>query len=338
MKKILLTWWTWYIGSHTAIEFIEKWFEVVIVDNLFNSDISVLENIKKITWVLPKFYKLDLKDKNSLKKIFEENNFSVVVHFAWLKAVWESCENPFLYYENNIIWSLNLFEMMEKFWVKKIIFSSSATVYDSEKQKAPFSEKDFTWNTKNPYWTTKFILENILKDLFFHKNFSVVNLRYFNPIWAHNSWFIWENPNWVPNNLVPYIMKVIFWEIENLQIFWWDYKTKDGTWERDYIHIMDLAFAHFKAFLYLEKNENIYEEINIWTWKATSVLDLVKISEKICLKKIPFKITKRRSWDIDRLFCKPEKAKNILWWEAKYSIEEAILSQYNFMKNKKTNS
>lgn len=169
LKKILLTWATWYIGSLTAVDFIEKWYEIVIVDNLYNSDISVLKNIEKITWVLPKFYEIDLKDKQNLEKVFKENKFDTVVHFAWLKAVWESCEKLFLYYENNIIWSLNLFEFMLKYSVKNIIFSSSATVYDSTAWKAPFFENNITWKTTNPYGTTKLVIENILRDLSNHK-------------------------------------------------------------------------------------------------------------------------------------------------------------------------
>lgn len=169
LKKILLTWGTGYIGSHTALEFIEKWYEIVIIDNLYNSDISVLKNIEKITWVLPKFYETDLKNKEKLEKVFKENNFDTVIHFAWLKAVWESCEKPFLYYENNIIWSLNLFELMLKYSVKNIIFSSSATVYDSTAWKAPFFENNITWKTTNPYGTTKLVIENILRDLSNHK-------------------------------------------------------------------------------------------------------------------------------------------------------------------------
>lgn len=337
MKTILLTWATWYIGSHTSVEFLEKWYKVIILDNLYNSDISTLKNIEKITWFLPKFYEIDLRNKSDIKKVFEENKIDAVIHFAWLKAVWESCEKPFLYYENNILWSLNLFEIMDDFWVKDIIFSSSATVYDSKREKAPFSEDYVTWNTTNPYWTTKFILENILRDLSNYKDFRVINLRYFNPIWAHKSWLLGENPNDIPNNLLPYVMKVVFKELEYLRVFWDDYNTKDWSWERDYIHVLDLAESHLKAFEFMEKNSwKIYEEINIWTWKSTSVFEIIKLTEEIIWEKLPYKILERRAWDIDILCCIPEKAKKLLDWKANYSVKEAIEDQYNFVK-KSTN-
>lgn len=336
MKKILLTWATWYIGSHTAVEFLEKWYEIIILDNLWNSDISTLENIEKITWIFPKFYEVDLREKEKIRKIFEENKIDTVIHFAWLKAVWESCEKPFLYYENNILWSLNLFEIMDEFGVKDIIFSSSATVYDTKKWKAPFFETDITWNTTNPYGTTKFILENILRDLSNHKNFRVINLRYFNPIWAHKTWLLWENPNWIPNNLLPYVMKVASKELSFLQVFWDDYYTKDWSWERDYIHVVDLAFAHFKAFLYLEENIwNIYEEINIWTWISTSVFEIISLTEQVIWEKLPYKVAPKRAWDADIVYCNPEKAETILNWKAKYSVYEAISDSWNFIKNQK---
>lgn len=333
MKTILLTWATWYIGSHTAVEFLEKWYEVIILDNLYNSDISTLKNIEKITWISPKFYEIDLRDKADIKKVFEENKIDSVIHFAWLKAVWESCEKPFLYYENNILWSLNLFEIMDDFWVKDIIFSSSATVYDSKREKAPFREDYVTWNTTNPYWTTKFILENILRDLSNYKNFRVINLRYFNPIWAHKSWLLWENPNDIPNNLLPYVMKVVFKELEYLRVFWDDYNTKDWSWERDYIHVLDLAESHLKAFEFMEKNSwKIYEEINIWTWKSTSVFEIIKLTEEVIWEKLPYKVLERRAWDIDIAFCNPGKAKKLLDWQANFSVKEAIEDQYNFVK------
>lgn len=334
MKKILLTWATWYIGSHTALEFIEKWYEIVIVDNLYNSDISVLKNIEKITWVLPKFYEIDLKDKQNLEKVFKENKFDTVVHFAWLKAVWESCEKPFLYYENNIIWSLNLFELMLKYSVKNIIFSSSATVYDSTAWKAPFFENNITWKTTNPYGTTKLVIENILRNLSNHKWLNVVNLRYFNPIWAHKSWFLGENPNNIPNNLLPYVMKVAIWELEVLKVFGWDYDTEDGTCKRDYIHVMDLADAHFKAFKFLQNSsKKIYEEINIWTGFATSVLEIIKMTNEVTWENLPYKITDRRAWDVDIVYCNADKAKKLFDWQAKLSVKEAVEDQYKFVIN-----
>jgi len=348
MKTILLTWATWYIGSHQAVALLEKWYNVIIVDNLSNSNKSSLEAIKKITNNSPlldkegikgwlKFYEIDLRNKQDLEQIFTENNIDSVIHFAGAKAVWESCTLPFYYYENNIVWSLNLFELMNKYDVKNIIFSSSATVYKPD-EKAPFSENTPTWNTTNPYWTTKFIIENILRDLSNHKWFNVINLRYFNPVWAHKSWLIWEDPNDIPNNLLPYIMKVATWELKEIQVFWNDYPTKDGTWERDYIHVLDLIDWHIKALEYIEgarsELSSIYEEINLWTWNATSVLEMIKITEEITWKKLNYNIVSRRKWDIAISYCSPEKAKKLLNWEAKHSIKEAIKDSYNFIKNK----
>lgn len=333
MKTILLTWGTWYIGSHWAVALIEKGYNVIIVDNLSNSSKESLKAIEKITWKKVKFYEIDLRNKQELEKIFLENRIDWVIHFAWAKAVWESCKLPFYYYDNNVVWSLNLFELMDKYDVKNIIFSSSATVYDPA-WTPPFTEKDLTWNTTNPYWTTKFIIENILRDLSNHKNFSVINLRYFNPVWAHKSGLIWEDPNGIPNNLLPFILKVATWELKEIQVFWDDYDTKDGTWERDYIHVVDLIEWHIKALEYIENNKNVYEEINLWTWKATSVLEMIKITEKLIWKKLNYKIVKRRDWDLAKSYCIPKKAKEILDWETKKDIVEAISDSINFIKNK----
>ncbi len=334
MQTILLTWATWYIGSHWAVALLEKWYNVIIVDNLSNSNKDTLESIFKITWKKPIFYEIDLRNKEKLEEVFKKNKINSVIHFAWAKAVWESCEKPFYYYDNNIIWSLNLFELMDKYSVKNIIFSSSATVYKPD-EKAPFSEKTPTWNTTNPYWTTKFIIENILKDLSNHKWFNVINLRYFNPVWAHKSGLIWENPNDKPNNLLPYIMKVANSELDQIQVFGDDYSTKDWTWERDYIHVLDLIDGHIKALEYIEKNNNIYEEINLWTWKPTSVLEMIKITEEIIWKKLNYKIVERRPWDIAISYCLPDKARKLLNWNAKYSIKEAIEDSWGFVQQQK---
>ena len=345
MKTILLTWATWYIGSHWAVALLEKWYNVIIVDNLSNSNKSTFDSINQIINKSPStvrrgargevsFYEIDLRNKEKLKWVFEENKIDSVIHFAGAKAVWESCTLPFYYYENNVIWSLNLFELMDEFGVKNIIFSSSATVYKPD-EKAPFTEETPTWNTTNPYWTSKFIIENILRDLSNHKWFNVINLRYFNPVWAHKSGLIWEDPNDIPNNLLPYILKVAIWELKEIQVFGDDYPTKDGTWERDYIHVLDLIDWHIKALEYIEKNNNIYQEINLWTWKATSVLEMIKYVEEVANKKLNYKIVERRAWDIATSYCSPEKAKKLLNWEAKYSVKDAVKDSYNFIKNKK---
>lgn len=350
MKQILVTGGTWYIWSHGVVELLEKWYFPVIVDNLSNSSLEVLDNIEKITGKKPDFFEVDLRDYESLEKVFEKYDFEAVIHFAWLKAVWESAEKPFFYYENNILWSINLFELMEQYDCKKIIFSSSATVYDSVKNP-PFMETDPVWNTTNPYGTTKFLIENILRDLSIHKWFQVVNLRYFNPIWAHKSWFIWENPNGIPNNLLPFIMKVVVWELPAVQVFWDDYETKDGTGERDYIHVVDLIEGHLKALEFIFQNpypnfspyqgkgtkwkdEWFFETFNLWTGTATSVMDMISFTWEVIWKEVPYIIKPRRAWDLPASFCNPEKAWKILNWKANLSIKDAIRDSYNFMMKK----
>jgi len=256
-----------------------------------------------------------------------------VIHFAWAKAVWESCDMPFYYYENNIVWSTNLFEIMEKHNCKNIIFSSSATVYDPI-WIPPFIETDMTGNMTNPYGTTKFIIENILKDLANYKDFKVVNMRYFNPIWAHKSGLIWENPYWLPNNLLPYVMKVATWELKEVNIFGNDYSTRDGTGERDYIHVIDLIDWHIAGLKFIEKNKEkwFFEVFNLWTWKSTSVIEIINITKNITWKKINYTIKPRRKWDWEISYCNPKKAKKLLNWEAKLTTEDAIRDSRNFAK------
>ena len=335
MKTLLITWGTWYIWSHGVVYFEQAWYKTIIVDNLSNSKKEQLDNIAKILWYIPKFYKVDLRNKKELEKIFKENKIDWVVHFAWLKAVWESCQKPIEYFENNISWTINLFSCMEKYDVRKIIFSSSATVYDQKIfEKKDFSwaqETDLTWNTTNPYWTTKYVIEQLLKDLAKFADFSVINLRYFNPIWAHPSWYIWEDPNWIPNNLLPYIMKVATWELKELQVFGNNYPTEDGTWKRDYIDVNDLIFWHLKAWEKLEKIDWwFFETYNLWTWRSISVLEMVKLSEKVTWRKIPYKIVARRAGDLADVYCNPEKAEKDLNWKATISLEESLKNAWKF--------
>lgn len=346
-KKILLiTWWLWYIGSHAVVEFEKAWYTTIILDNLSNSKINVLDNIEKILWYTPKFFKEDLLNKEWLDKIFKENKIEWVIHFAWLKAVWESIEKSIKYFQNNITWSLNLFEIMNKYNVKNIIFSSSATVYDLQNWKDNLIEKkwndillkrwlkeeDNTWNTTNPYWRTKFLLEEILKDLTIFSWFNAILLRYFNPIWAHPSWLIWEDPNWIPNNLLPYVMKVLKWELKELDVFWWNYPTKDWTWVRDYIDVNDLVSWHIKAYNYLDKNIKNwkYDIFNLWVWRWLSVLEIIKLVEKVSWKKISYKIVDRRPWDLPEVYCNPEKANKIFWWKTEVSEEESVKNMIKF--------
>ena len=339
MKKIILiTGGTWYIGSHSIVAFEEAGYKTVIVDNLSNSSIKTLDNIEKILWYKPDFFEVDLRDKNKLEEVFKKYDFDWVIHFAGLKAVGESCEKPLNYFDNNIVWSIKLFEVMQDFWVKNIIFSSSATVYDSSiYEKENFSwaiETDITWNTTNPYWTTKFILEQILRDLASFADFRVMNLRYFNPIWAHPSWYLWENPEWIPNNLMPFIFKVAVWKLEELKVFGGDYDTIDGTWMRDYIDVIDLIDGHLKAYKNISWNKWFFKTYNLWIGKPRSVLEMIKATEKVVWKKITYNIVDRRPGDLAKVYCNPEKAKKELGWEVKISLEESLENSFKFYNNK----
>ena len=269
--KILVTGGTGYIGSHTCVELLNKGHEVVIFDNLFNSQIDVVDKIKSITGKDVKFYKADMLDKESMRPVFEENTFDAVIHFAGLKAVGESVQKPLWYYNNNITGTLNLCELMNEYNCKRIIFSSSATVYGNP-ATVPITE-DFPLHTTNPYGSTKLMLEQILSDFCVpDKDWSVVLLRYFNPIGAHESALIGEKPNGIPNNLMPYIMQVAVGKLPELGVFGDDYDTPDGTGVRDYIHVVDLAKGHVAALKALKGGLKIY---NLGTGKGTSVLDLV---------------------------------------------------------------
>ncbi|MDA9129389.1 UDP-glucose 4-epimerase GalE [Candidatus Gracilibacteria bacterium] len=341
MKTLLLTGGLGYIGSHNTVVFLEAGYEVIIFDNLSNSDESTLENIKNIVASsLPererverglKFYEGDLRNISDIEQVFSENTIDGVVHFAGAKAVGESCMNPFYYYENNIVGSLNLFKIMENHNCKNIIFSSSATVYDPS-EKPPFSEETLIGNTTNPYGTTKFVIENILRDLGAHKNFNVINLRYFNPVGAHKSGLIGEDPKDVPNNLLPFVMKVANGELSELQVFGDNYDTPDGTGVRDYIHVVDLARGHLAALKYLENNSGVFENINLGTGKGTSVMEMIKITEKIIGKKLSHKIVSRRSGDIASAYCSPDKASKLLHWKAEKTVEQAVQDSWNFIQ------
>jgi len=328
MSTILITWWLWYIGSHTAVVFLQAGYDIVIIDNLSNTDISVLSHIENITGKKIIFHELDIRDKEWLEKVFVENKIEGVIHFAAKKAVGESCEMPFEYYDNNIIWSLNLFAIMEKYAVKKIVFSSSATVYDPE-WTPPFVETD-RLNTTNPYGTTKLVMEYLLKDMATYKWFQVICLRYFNPIGAHPSWLLGENPHGIPNNLLPYIYKVALWELSKVNVFGNDYSTSDGTWIRDYIHVMDLANSHLAAY---EKNWlSAFDVFNIWTGQWTSVLKMISMVQTITQKNIPFEIITRRSGDVAISLANPSKANTVLWWKASQNVENAIRDWWNFIQ------
>lgn len=327
---ILVTGGTGYIGSHTVVELLEAGEKIVIVDNFANSSPDVLDKIKKITNKDFKFYEVDLLDEEKLDKVFAENNIESVIHFAALKAVGESVAKPIEYYHNNITGTLILLNVMRKYNCKKIVFSSSATVY-GKPESLPIKE-EFPLSTTNPYGSTKLMIEQILQDVSIaDPDFSIAILRYFNPIGAHKSGLIGEVPNGIPNNIMPYIVRVANGQYKELTIFGNDYDTHDGTGVRDYIHVVDLAKGHLKA---LEKIRNskgtmIY---NLGTGKGYSVLDLVTAFEKVNKVKVNYKIGDRRPGDIDACFADPTKAKEELGWVAEYGIEEMCRDSWNFIK------
>lgn len=328
---ILVTGGTGFIGSHTVVELIKENFEVVILDNLYNSNIEVLDKIETITNIRPKFYKADILDKEALRKIFSENKIEAVIHYAGYKAVGESVEKPILYYENNVTGSLNLYEVMSEFNVKTLVFSSSATVY-GDPAKLPIKE-DFPLSTTNPYGTTKLFNERILEDIYVSdNNWSIMILRYFNPIGAHKSGLIGETPNGIPNNLVPYIAQVATGEREFLRVWGNDFNTVDGTGVRDYIHVVDLALGHIKAIQYALSHKGV-EKVNLGTGNGYSVLQVREAFEKACGKKIPYKIMDRRSGDIAECYADTTKAYELLGWKAKFGIDEMCQDGWNFSKN-----
>lgn len=331
--KILVTGGTGYIGSHTCVELIKAGHEVVIFDNLYNSKIDVVDKIEQITGVRPVFYNADLKDKESMRVVFEDNKdamFDTVIHFAGLKAVGESVAKPLMYYKNNIAGTINLTELMNEYGCKSIVFSSSATVYGSPKS-VPISE-DFPLHTTNPYGSTKLMLEQILSDFCVpDPEWSVVLLRYFNPVGAHESGLIGESPNGIPNNLMPYIMQVAIGKLPQLGVFGNDYPTPDGTGVRDYIHVVDLAKGHVCAVdkATSAKGVNIY---NLGTGIGYSVLDIVKAFEAANDVKVPYVIKDRRAGDIAECYANPAKAKAELGWEAQYDLERMCKDSWNFIK------
>lgn len=329
--KILLTGGTGYIGSHAAVELIEQGYEIEILDNLYNSKVTVLDDIAKITGVKPVFHQVDLLDKKAVDGVFEKGKFDLVIHFAGLKAVGESVEKPLKYYENNIGGTINLLESMKKYNVRKIIFSSSATVY-GDQGVAELTEDMMTGvGITNPYGETKHVIEEMLKDVAESEpDFEVTILRYFNPIGAHRSGLIGENPNDIPNNLMPIIMKVSTGEINELMVYGDDYATPDGTGMRDYIHVVDLVKGHIAAIKKMKPGVSIY---NLGTGKATSVLEMVGAFEKASGKKLPYKITSRRAGDLAEIYANPEKAIEELGWKAELTIDDAMADTINYLKN-----
>lgn len=332
--KILVTGGLGYIGSHTSVELLNGGYEIVIIDNLSNSKIEVKEKIKEITGKDFSVYIGDVQNKELLTDIFKKENIDAVIHFAGLKAVGESVEKPLLYYKNNLDSTLTLCEVMNEYNVKKLVFSSSATVYG--KQDILPIKETASLSTTNPYGSTKLFIEYILDDIYTSDNdWSIVKLRYFNPVGAHESGLIGEDPNGIPNNLMPYVSKVANKELPHLNVFGNDYDTKDGTGVRDYIHVVDLSLGHLKALEYIEKGNKGSIAINLGTGVGYSVLDIVEAYKKNNNVDVPYKIAPRRDGDIAECFADPTKARELLDWSAKHNLDDMVKSAYNFIvKNK----
>ena len=330
--NILLTGGLGYIGSHVAVTLLNSGYDVFIVDNLVNSDIETLNKIEKITNKKVFFNEIDIRNTEELNKIFEDNNFDAVIHLSGLKAVGESVLLPLDYYSANVSGSLSLFKIMQKHNVKKIVFSSSATVYGNP-QYLPIDE-DHPIAAINPYGSTKIIIENMLLDLSNSDNdWSFISLRYFNPIGSHESAIIGDNPEGIPNNLMPYILKVHNSEIDHLRIFSCDYNTHDGTGIRDYIHIEDLAKGHLDALECLVNQDRFTDFINLGTGKGSSVMEVVNAFETVSNKKIPYEIYPKREGDAESCYADVKKAEKILNWKSKYDLVSMCNSVYKYSKN-----
>lgn len=334
-KKILVTGGAGYIGSHTVTLLLDKGYQVIIIDNFSNSDKSVINRINKISKKSFDIYNIDIRNKEALEKLFSStSNIHAVIHFAGLKAVKESVDNPLLYYDNNVSGTINLLNTMKKYNVKNFIFSSSATVY-SDDNKMPVVEEAKT-GPINPYGKSKFMVEKICQDLYnsdkseYEWNFVI--LRYFNPIGAHSSGLIGENPNGIPNNLMPYILKVMKHELPHLNVFGNDYDTPDGTGVRDYIHVMDLADGHVKSLEYIDSlNKDCYEIFNLGTGNGYSVLDIVKEMENVSGQKIKYIFAERRDGDVATTYADASKSKNKLKWEAKLDLHQMCKDSWNWI-------
>ncbi|MDE5616309.1 MAG: UDP-glucose 4-epimerase GalE [Clostridia bacterium] len=329
--SVLVTGGAGYIGSHTVIELIANGYEPIIVDNLCNSKKVAVERVEKIVGKKIKFYQYDLCEIDKLREIFQKENIDSCIHFAGLKAVGESCQKPLEYYQNNLISTLNLVQVMKEFGCKNLVFSSSATVYGQPKS-VPILE-DFPLSTTNPYGSTKLYIEGILKDIYKADNtFNIALLRYFNPIGAHKSGLIGEDPNGIPNNLMPYITQVAIGKLKQLSVFGDDYPTHDGTGVRDYIHVLDLARGHILALKKLSTNSGLVI-YNLGTGKGYSVLDMVKAFENASGKKVPYVIAPRRSGDIAECFASTALAKEELGFECKYGLQDMCEDSWRWQSN-----
>jgi UDP-glucose 4-epimerase len=329
--KILVTGGAGYIGSHTCVELLNAGYDVVIVDNLCNSKVTAIRRIEEITNKRPFFYQADLRDRHKLEGLFQDHRFSAVIHFAGLKAVGESVVMPLAYYQNNITGTLTLCETMQKHGLKNIVFSSSATVY-GDPATVPIRE-DFPAGPTNPYGRTKWMIEQILSDI--HQSdsrWNVILLRYFNPVGAHSSGKIGEDPQGIPNNLTPYITQVAAGKLKELQVFGDDYDTPDGTGVRDYIHVVDLAQGHLRALETLPADPGL-KVYNLGTGRGCSVLQMVAAFEKVIGKPVPFRIVARRPGDIATCYADPSSANRALGWTAKRGIDEMTRDAWNWQKH-----
>ncbi|MBU5216222.1 UDP-glucose 4-epimerase GalE [Bacillus albus] len=330
---ILITGGAGYIGSHTCIELLNNNYKIIVVDNLSNSSIESLNRVKEITGKQVEFYKESVLNREKMNEIFLQNNIEAVIHFAGFKAVGESTTIPLTYYYNNIISTIIICDVMQKHNVKKFIFSSSATVYGIPKT-SPITE-EFPLSVTNPYGQTKLMIEQMMRDVAkADDEWSIALLRYFNPFGAHKSGRIGEDPNGIPNNLMPYVTQVAVGKLKELNIFGNDYPTKDGTGVRDYIHVVDLAKGHVKALEKVLGTKGI-EAYNLGTGKGYSVLEMVKAFEKVSGKKIPYKVIGRRPGDVAICFADVSKAKRELGWEAEYGLEEMCIDSWRWQVNNK---
>ena len=333
MTKILLTGGAGYIGSHTAIELLNNGYDVVVIDNLSNSSYESLKRVEQITGKKISFINGDVRNKQTLNKVFNEHKIDSVVHFAGLKAVGESIQKPTLYYENNIVSTLSLLEKMNEFGIKKLVFSSSATVYGNPKKVPITEENQVGIGLTNPYGKTKYFIEQILQDLVATNNeWQITSLRYFNPIGAHESGLIGEDPSGIPNNLMPYISQIAVGKLKYLAVFGNDYETIDGTGVRDYIHVVDLASAHLKAIQKPAKT-NQYRALNIGTGKGTSVMQLINAFQEANDIKIPYEISPRRPGDIATCYADPKLANKELGWKPKKTLKVACKDAWNWQTN-----
>lgn len=330
MKNILVTGGTGFIGSHTVLELLNANYKVVVVDNLSNSSVESLHRVEKITGKTADFHNIDLLDTEGLTHLFKTHSFDAVIHFAALKAVGESVENPLLYYKNNIVGTFNLCEVMDKAGVKNIVFSSSATVYGDPSQSPIKEESELS--AVNPYGQTKLTSEYLLKDIYTSdSNWNIALLRYFNPVGAHESGMIGEDPQGIPNNLMPYVTQVAVGKLDKLNVFGDDYPTRDGTGERDYIHVVDVALGHLKALEKLEKNPGLVT-YNLGTGSGSTVLELIKTFEEVNNVSVPYKIAPRRAGDAAICYADPTKAEEELGWKTERGLKEMCRDAWNWQQ------